>query len=95
MQCKSPLTRADLRAIQDRNPDSADVRTLRWEVKRMRACALYVDLLQRMIGALPGQQGDLLKLIRRHLVKEPCVKVSPRCTWSTITWLVGYVVPLS
>lgn len=78
MAFKPPLTRDDLRAMQDRNPDSADVRALLWEVKRMRAFALYVDQLQRMVGTLPGQQGDLLELIRRHLAEEPCIKESPR-----------------
>lgn len=78
MTFKTPLTRDDLLAIQDRNPKSADVRALLWEVKRMRAFALYVDQLQRMVDTLPGQQGDLLELIRRHLAEEPCVKESPR-----------------
>lgn len=78
MQFKKPLDHKELRVIQDRNPNSADVRTLLWEVKRMRAFALYVDQLQRMVDTLPGQQGDLLELIRRHLAEEPCVKESPR-----------------
>jgi len=64
MRIKLPLTRADLVAIQERNPGSADVRVLLWEVKRFRALALYVDQLQRILGALTGPQGDVLEAIR-------------------------------
>lgn len=41
-----PLTKADLKAIQDRNPGSPDVRGLLWEIKRLRATILYADQLQ-------------------------------------------------
>jgi hypothetical protein len=50
MRFKQPLTRADLVAIQERNPESADVRTLLWEVKRFRALAL----IRRPAAAHPG-----------------------------------------
>jgi hypothetical protein len=78
MRFKPPLTRADLVAIQERNPGRADVRALLWEVKRFRALALYVDQLQRILGALPGPQGDVLEAIRAQLEDEPCVKEFPR-----------------
>jgi hypothetical protein len=78
MRFKPPLTRADLVAIQERNPESADVRTLLWEVKRFRALALYVDQLQRILGTLPGPQGDVLNAIRAQLEVEPCIKEFPR-----------------
>jgi hypothetical protein len=78
MRFKPPLTRADLVAIQERNPESADVRALLWEVKRFRALALYVDQLQRILGTLPGPQGDVLQAIRAQLESEPCVKEFPR-----------------
>jgi hypothetical protein len=78
MRFKPALTRADLVAIQERNPESADVRTLLWEVKRFRALALYVDQLQRILGTLPGPQGDVLQAIRAQLESEPCVKEFPR-----------------
>lgn len=78
MRFKSPLTRDDLVAIQERNPGSADVRTLLWEIKRFRALALYVDQLQRIVGTLPGQQGAVLESIRKQLEDEPCVKEFPR-----------------
>lgn len=78
MRFKPPLTRSDLVAIQERKPESADVRTLLWEVKRFRALALYVDQLQRILGTLPGPQGDVLQAIRAQLEEEPCVKEFPR-----------------
>jgi hypothetical protein len=37
MRFKPALTKDDLKAIQDRNPDSPDVRALLWEVARLRA----------------------------------------------------------
>jgi hypothetical protein len=78
MRFKPPLTRADLVAIQERNLENVDVRALLWEVKRFRALALYVDQLQRILGALPGPQGDVLEAIRAQLEHEPCVKEFPR-----------------
>lgn len=47
MRLKGPLARDYLKTIQDRNLDSADMRALLWEVKRLRALALYMDQLQR------------------------------------------------
>lgn len=49
------------------------MRALLWEIKRLRAMALYVDQLQRMVGTLPGQQEDILEVLRRMLTDEPCV----------------------
>ena len=40
MRFKRALKKDDLKAIQDRNPDSPDVRALLWEVARLRALAL-------------------------------------------------------
>ena len=51
---------------------------LLWQVKRFRALALYVDQLQRILGTLPGPQGDVLEAIRAQLEDEPCVKEFPR-----------------
>jgi len=78
MGFKPPLTRDTLREIQDRNPDSADVRTLLWEVKRLRATLLYADQLQRMLSTLPGPQGSILETLREKLKDEPCVSEFPR-----------------
>ena len=78
MGFKPPLTKETLIEIQDRNRESADVRILLWEVKRLRALALYVDQLQRMLGTLPGPQGAVLDSIRDQLKDEPCVHEFPR-----------------
>lgn len=78
MRFKAPLTRANLVAIQERNPGSANVGALLWEVKRFRALALYVDQLQRILGALSGPQGDVLEAIRAQLEDEPCGNEFPR-----------------
>ncbi|VXC71236.1 hypothetical protein MASSI9I_90418 [Massilia sp. 9I] len=41
---------------------------------------LYADQLQRMLGTLPGQQGDLLASLRAKLAEEPCIKEFPKLT---------------
>lgn len=78
MGFKPPLTKETLIAIQDRNPESADVRALLWEVKRLRATLLYADQLQRMLSTLPGPQGSILETLREKLKDEPCVNEFPR-----------------
>ena len=78
MGFKPPLTKETLIEIQERNPGSPDVRALLWEVKRLRALALYADQLQRMLGTLPGPQGAILDTLREKLKDEPCVKEFPR-----------------
>lgn len=40
---------------------------------------MYVDQLQRILGTLPGPQGDVLQTIRAQLEDEPCVKEFPYC----------------
>jgi len=80
MRFKKPLTRADLEAIQARNLESDDMRTALWEIARLRALVLYADQLQRMLGTLPGQQGDLLASLRAKLAEEPCVQEFPKLT---------------
>jgi len=77
MRFKKPLTKADLQEIQARNHDP-DVQALLWEVARLRSMVLLTDQLQRMLSTLPGQQGDLLEMIRGKLADEPCVKEFPR-----------------
>lgn len=78
MGFKPPLPTDELRAIQDRNQDSPDVRALLWEIKRMRATLLYADQLQRMLTTLPGPQNAILDTLREKLKHEPCVKEFPR-----------------
>lgn len=78
MGFKPPLAKETLIEIQDRNPGPPDVRALLWKVKRLRALALYTDLLQRMLGTLPGPQGAILDTLRDKLRDEPCVNEFPR-----------------
>ena len=80
MGFKEPIPTDHLREIQDRNLDSADVRALLWEIKRLPATLLYADQLQRMLTTLPGPQGAILDTIRGKLKDEPCVKEFPRLT---------------
>lgn len=78
MGFKPPLPTDQLRKIQERNPDSADVRALLWEIKRMRATLLYADQLQRELPTMAGPQGAILETLRAKLKDEPCVKEFPR-----------------
>ena len=78
MRFKEPLTKLTLQEIQDRNPDSPDVRVLLWEVARLRSLVLYADQLQRMLTTLPGPQGAVLDTLRDRLKDEPCVREFPR-----------------
>jgi hypothetical protein len=78
MGFKEPLPTERLREIQERNLDSADVRALLWEIKRMRATLLYADQLQRELPTMAGPQGAILETLRAKLKDEPCVKEFPR-----------------
>ena len=78
MAFKEPLATDQLREIQERNRDSADVRALLWEIRRLRSVVLYADQLQRMLSTLPGPQGAILNTLRTKLKDEPCVKEFPR-----------------
>lgn len=72
MRVKPALTKDDLKAIQDRNPDSADVRALLWEVARLRALALRTHDYFRQ-----GSSSTALILansLRTMMVDEPVVK---------------------
>lgn len=74
---KDPLTRDDLIAIQDRNPDSVDVRALLWEVKRMRALLLRSHDYFRQAPA--SQTASIMAdTLRGLLEEEPVVKEQPR-----------------
>lgn len=78
MRFKKPLAGADLEALQARNLDSPDMKTALWEIARLRSLVLLTDQLQRMLGTLPGQQGDLLEMVRSKLANEPCVNEFPK-----------------
>lgn len=78
MPFKSPLTKDQLREIQDRNPDSPDVRMLLWEVARLRSLILRADQLQRSLGNLGGGPAIVLSAFRNEIKDEPCVRELPR-----------------
>jgi hypothetical protein len=78
MSFKQPLTKDQLKAIQDRNLDSADVRALCWEVARLRALLLRADQLQRSLGNLAGGPGIVLSAFRNEIKDEPCLREFPR-----------------
>lgn len=71
------MTKAQLQEIQARSHDP-DTQALLWEVARLRSLVLLTDQLQRMVNTLPGQQGDVLEMIRQKLADEPCVQEFPR-----------------
>jgi hypothetical protein len=71
------LTRADLQAIRERS-DSPDVRTLLWEIKRLRGLVLRADQLTRVLDNLGGSKGMILDGLRAELEGEPCVAEFPR-----------------
>lgn len=72
MRFKRKLTRAELQGIQARN-DSEDVKTLLWEIARLRAIALRADQLQASLGNLAGGTGLILSALRAELKDEPCI----------------------
>jgi hypothetical protein len=78
MRFKPPLTKSDLHAIKERNPGEPDIVALLWAIARLRRTVLYADQIQRLLGTLPGPQGQVLDALRAMLVDEPCVKELPR-----------------
>jgi hypothetical protein len=74
---KDPLTREQLRAIQDRNPDSPDVRALLWEVKRLRAVVLRSHDYFRQ-SPTSSTARTLHESMLQQLEDEPAVKEQPK-----------------
>jgi hypothetical protein len=58
---KPPLSFEELKEIQDRNRDNADVRRLLWEIKRLHAVVSRANQLVRSIG--PDPHGTALQII--------------------------------
>ncbi|WP_343024461.1 hypothetical protein [Massilia sp. MP_M2] len=72
MRFKSALTKDELKTIQDRNPDSPDVRALLWEVARLRAVALRTrDYFRQGSSSMALILADSL---RTMLEDEPVVR---------------------
>jgi hypothetical protein len=72
MRFKRALAKADLTAIQDRNPDSPDMRALLWEVARLRALALRTHDYFRQ-GSL-STAPILADSLRTMLEDEPVIR---------------------
>ena len=76
MRFKPALTKDDLKAIQDRSPDSPHVRALLWEVARLRALALRTHDYFRQ-----GSSSTALILadsLRTMLEDEPVIQEQSR-----------------
>lgn len=69
---RAPLSIEQLKEIQGRN-ESADVRTLLWEVRRLREIAAKADELERSLGARVGVIGLMRSELRVRLDGEPCI----------------------
>ena len=68
---RAPLSIEQLKEIQGRN-DSADVRVLLWEVRRLREIAAAADELERSLGPRIGLPGLLRASLRVQLDGQPC-----------------------
>lgn len=74
---KDPLTREELQAIHDRNRDSADIRTLLWEISRLRALTLRThDYFRQSPTSSTGQM--MAERVRADLDAEPVVREQPK-----------------
>ena len=73
---KRALTKDDLKAIQDRNPDSYDMRALLWEVARLRALALRTHDYFRQGSSTTSL--ILADSLRTMLDAEPVIQEQPK-----------------
>ncbi|WP_419204174.1 hypothetical protein [Bordetella trematum] len=69
---RPPLTLAELRAIQDRNPGQQDVLALLWEVKRLQSIVRRFNQLRAQF-ARPTDLGNVFDDLMAQLDREPCV----------------------
>ena len=81
-QHRKPLSSAELTEIRIRS-DSADVRALLWEIRRMRQIATRADQLDRSLGPRVGALGLIRAELRILLDDEPCIVEMPRIDLST------------
>lgn len=81
-QHRKPLSSAELTEIRIRS-DSADVRALLWEIRRMRQIATRSDQLDRSLGPRVGALGLIRAELRVLLDDEPCIVEMPRIDLST------------
>ena len=74
---RKPLSTAELKEIQTRS-DSADMRAVLWEVRRLRRIASRADQLERSLLHSGGAIGIIRSLLREELDNEPSITEMPR-----------------
>lgn len=80
MTTRPPLTRAELSAIRERNPNHPDVLALLWEIRRLRALVLRTDDLLRALEQGTSSAVTHAAMLREHFQEEPVVLEQPRLT---------------
>jgi hypothetical protein len=71
---RTPLTAAELRQIYDENPTPA-VRTLLWEIHRLRLTLIHVNDVRRCFRSQPTSvPTPLWDLFLKRLNAEPCLR---------------------
>ena len=73
---RKPLSIEQLKEIQERS-DSADMRAVLWEVRRLREIAAMADELDRSLGPRVGKPGLIRAALRVQLDGQPCFVVMP------------------
>ena len=71
---RAPLSIEQLKEIQKRS-DSPDMRTVLWEVRRLREIAATADELERSLGPRVGPPGLIRASLRVQLDGQPCFVV--------------------
>ena len=73
---RHPLCIEQLKEIQERS-DSADMRAVLWEVRRLREIAAMADELDRSLGPRVGKPGLIRAALRVQLDGQHCFVVMP------------------
>lgn len=73
MLFKPPLSFDELKAIQDRSADNADVRKLLWEIRRLQAIVLRADQLAGSVPEAGGAVGMIVAALREQVKDDPSV----------------------
>lgn len=73
MPFKKPLTTDELRELWLRN-QTADMRTVLWEVKRLRSLVIRANQMQQVVVPTSQAGGWILESFREALDGEPCIE---------------------
>lgn len=74
MPFKPPLSRDQLRAIQDRNRDSQDVIDLLWEIRRLHSIELRLYQLVKSMPSASGALGMIRDAALNEIKDDPIIK---------------------